>query len=224
MVLAVVLLAADVFFFKSEDCLQLNVFVPNNATGKLPVAVFLPGGNFRQGAASTLLYDSRYWVAATPFVMVTVNYRLGALGWLVQDGLPRNLGIQDQRLALQWVADNIGAFGGDAEQVTLMGQSAGGTSIGYHLLSNKSGGLFHRVVSESNPLGLPLKNPEDGRRFGDVFMKHLKCGRGDVACLRKAAVPDIVAAQDATNKHFSVTDPLLVRPFLLFLFCSCLRC
>jgi carboxylesterase type B len=192
------------------------VFVPNNATGPpLPVVVFLPGGNFRQGAASTLLYDSRYWVRATPFVMVTVNYRLGALGWLVQEDIPRNLGILDQRLALQWVADNAAVFGGDAGRITLMGQSAGATSIGYHLLSSRSVGLFQQVVSESNPLALPLKNPADGRRFGDVFMKHLNCPHGDTACLRNASVPAIVAAQDATNKHFTPLDPLLVSRFLL---------
>ncbi len=201
---------------QSEDCLQLNVFVPNNVTGPLPVVVFLPGGNFRQGAASTQLYDSRYWVRATPFVMVTVNYRLGALGWLVQDSVPRNLGIRDQRLALQWVADNAAVFGGDATRITLMGQSAGATSIGYHLLSNRSAGLFHQVVSESNPLSLPLKNPADGRRFGDVFMKHLNCARGDVSCLRNASVANIIAAQDATNKHFSPFDPLLVRYLVRF--------
>lgn len=139
--------------------------MPNNATTRLPVVVFLPGGNFRQGAASTLIYDARRWVRNTPHIMVTTNYRLGALGWLIQDDVPRNLGIKDQRLALQWVvssclfcfffgfsvlnfakqATNIAAFGGDPSQIVLMGQSAGATSIGYHMLSSKSAGFVFEI-------------------------------------------------------------------------------
>lgn len=200
--------------YQSEDCLQLNIYVPSAppppSSKGYPVAVFLPGGNFRQGAASTQIYDGRLWVNASSFILVTTNYRLGALGFLVQDNVPLNLGIKDQRVALQWIADNIASFGGDTSQITLFGQSAGATSIGYHLLSAKSEGLFTRVASQSNPFTLPLKNPRDGTRFGDVFMKHLSCPRGNLACLQNASVSSIVAAQDATNKHFSVLSPFLL--------------
>ena len=112
-------------------------------------------------------------------------------------------------MALEFISSNIEAFGGNPKQITLMGQSAGATSIGYHLLSPKSVGLFSQVVAESNPLTLPLKNPVDGAKFGSVFRRHLNCRDGK-DCLLNATISDIIAAQDKTNKHFFPLDPFLL--------------
>lgn len=158
-----------------------------------------------------MLYDAHEWVNRTSVIIVTVNYRLGALGFLYQSsGVDVNNGIEDQRVALRWVQQNIASFGGSAARITLMGQSAGATSIGYHLLSPRSTNLFSQVIAMSNPLSLPLKNPTDGKKFGDVFMKHLGCTPNDLKCLQHADVADIIKAQDETNKHFDILDPFLL--------------
>ena len=145
----------------SEDCLFLNVWTPQAAVqrGKrLPVMVFLHGGAFVYGAGSLPAYDGSYLAASGNVVVVTLNYRLGALGFLSvpELGLTGNYGILDQRLALRWVARNIGAFGGDPDKVTLFGQSAGAMSVGLHLFSIPDGRkLFRAAIMESNPLALP---------------------------------------------------------------------
>ena len=145
----------------SEDCLFLNVWTPQAAVqrGKrLPVMVFFHGGAFVYGAGSLPAYDGSYLAASGNVVVVTLNYRLGALGFLSvpELGLTGNYGILDQRLALRWVARNIRAFGGDPDKVTLFGQSAGAMSVGLHLFSIPDGRkLFRAAIMESNPLALP---------------------------------------------------------------------
>jgi len=102
-----------------------------------------------QGYSGGLLYDGQYIANTTGTVIVTVNYRLGAIGFLVygtgERALKGNYGLKDQRLALEWVRDNIAGFGGDPDQVTFWGQSAGAISGAVHMTSVQSGGLFHRV-------------------------------------------------------------------------------
>jgi carboxylesterase type B len=147
----------------SEDCLSLNVWTPRAAVerGKrkrLPVMVFIHGGAFVYGAGSLPLYDGAYLAASGDVVVVTLNYRLGALGFLAvpELGLTGNYGILDQREALRWVARNIRAFGGDPARVTIFGESAGAMSVGLHLFSiPKNRGRFRAAIMESNPLALP---------------------------------------------------------------------
>ncbi|XP_009458843.1 PREDICTED: cholinesterase-like, partial [Nipponia nippon] len=126
----------------SEDCLYLNVWVPvPRPSAAVPVLVWIYGGGFYSGAASLDVYDGRYLAAAEGVVVVSMNYRVGALGFLALPGHPEapgNVGLLDQRLALRWVRDNVGAFGGDAGAVTLFGESAGAASVGLHLLSTPS--------------------------------------------------------------------------------------
>lgn len=116
----------------SEDCLFLNVYRPGNISlsTKLPVMVFIPGGHFDMGTAGCRLYEGRYFAQKGQVVLVTINYRLGVLGFMVDTkrGIEGNYGFQDQRLALQWVQKNIANFGGDPNQVTLFGESAGASS------------------------------------------------------------------------------------------------
>ena len=120
--------------------------------------VFIHGGAFLFGAGSLPIYDGSYLAASGDVVVVTLNYRLGALGFLAvpELGLTGNYGILDQRLALRWVAENIAAFGGDPRKVTLFGQSAGAMSVGLHLFSiPENRGRFRAAIMESNPLALP---------------------------------------------------------------------
>jgi len=128
---------------QDENCLTLNVWTPHPAPKNAPVMVFLHGGAFVVGAGGDSMYDGKS-LAAHGVVVVTVNYRLGPLGFL--NG---NWGIQDQRAALQWVQRNIAAFGGNPADVTIFGESAGGRSVNALLVSPLSKGLFQKAIIES---------------------------------------------------------------------------
>uniref|UniRef100_A0A2S2QI72 Carboxylic ester hydrolase n=1 Tax=Sipha flava TaxID=143950 RepID=A0A2S2QI72_9HEMI len=141
----------------SEDCLYLNVYtptLPKIGVKNLPVMVWIPGGGFSSGHGGMRLYGPKY-LMDKDVVLVTINYRIGILGFLSveDDVLPGNYGLKDQVLALRWVQENIANFGGDNKQVTLFGESAGGVSVGLHLLSPLSKGLFHKAILQS---GSPL--------------------------------------------------------------------
>lgn len=136
---------------KSEDCLYLNVTTPRKADGPLPVMVWLHGGAFVNGAGD--IYTPRALVSRG-IIVVTINYRLGTLGFLADHGLSDSLGnygLLDQQAALRWVRDNIGAFGGDPGQVTIAGQSAGAMSVCDHLVAPGSKGLFRAAIIQSGP-------------------------------------------------------------------------
>ena len=145
----------------AEDCLFLNIWTPRAAVERkqrLPVLVFFHGGYFVYGAGSLPIYDGSYLAASGNVVVVTLNYRLGALGFLAvpELGLTGNYGMMDQRRALQWVAENIGAFGGDPRKVTISGESAGAMAVGLHLFSIPANrDLFRAAIIESNPLAIP---------------------------------------------------------------------
>ncbi|KAL4878302.1 Carboxylesterase family-domain-containing protein [Aspergillus karnatakaensis] len=144
----------------SEDCLYLNVFTPvlpeRAGTVRKPVAVYFYGGAFTSGSASRIEYDGGNFASRNDVVVVTVNYRLGALGWLATGDLTTgSYGIRDQILALQWVNRNIAAFGGDPAHVTIFGQSAGGQSVIALLSSTSARGLFSAALVQSAPVDLP---------------------------------------------------------------------
>jgi len=145
----------------SEDCLFLNIWTPRDAVERaqrLPVMVFFHGGYFVYGAGSLPIYDGSYLAASGNVVVVTLNYRLGALGFLAvpELGITGNYGVLDQRQALRWVAENIAAFGGDPRKVTIFGESAGAMSVGLHLFSIPANrDLFRTAIMESNPLAIP---------------------------------------------------------------------
>ena len=142
----------------SEDCLYLNVVAPPpdeiDAARPLPVVVYFHAGEFSYGGASDAESD---WPWADDIILVTPNSRLGILGYLgsadlrdrTDDGATGSYGIQDQRESLRWVAANIGSFGGNASDVAIMGESSGGSSVGVHLTSEASWGLFTKVLAES---------------------------------------------------------------------------
>ncbi|MFF8828902.1 carboxylesterase/lipase family protein [Streptomyces sp. NPDC015131] len=146
-----------------EDCLNLNVWTPSPGPGaRLPVVVWLYGGAFTNGSASPSAYDGGAF-ARDGVVFVSPNYRLGADGFLHLDGVPDNRGLLDQIAALEWVRDNIEAFGGDPGRVTLAGESAGAISIGVLLSDPRARGLFHRAVLQSGAAHHVLRPETAGR-------------------------------------------------------------
>lgn len=139
-----------------EDCLSLNIWTPSTEGDSRPVMVWIHGGAFVTGSGSSLMYDGSNLAKRGDVVVVTINYRLGALGFLnlneVTGGrIPStgNEGLLDQAFALAWVKDNIGEFGGDANNVTIFGESAGGMSVGSLLALNEAKGLFHKAIPQS---------------------------------------------------------------------------
>ncbi|CAN7985028.1 unnamed protein product [Ixodes hexagonus] len=137
----------------TEDCLFLNVWTPQNAQGR-NVLVWIHGGGFAFDSAFSDHYSGLLLSAQTGYVVVSMNYRLGILGFLNADSpdAPGNQGLLDQNLALKWVRDNIEAFGGDPSKVTIVGESAGSMSVNCHLLSPMSKGLFRRAVMMSGTM------------------------------------------------------------------------
>ncbi|XP_013141552.1 PREDICTED: esterase B1-like [Papilio polytes] len=145
----------DIFLQKlshgSEDCLYVNVFSPNITPAKpLPVMVWFHGGGFTSGSGTDEMYGPDFLIRHD-VILVTLNYRLEVLGFLCLDteDVPGNAGMKDQVAALRWVRKNIGNFGGDPNNVTIFGESAGGASVLFHLLSPMSKGLFKRAIPQS---------------------------------------------------------------------------
>ncbi|MGW3107801.1 carboxylesterase/lipase family protein [Streptomyces sp. NPDC001100] len=203
-----------------EDCLHLNVTTPDGAgpARPRPVIVWLHGGGLTTGAGSS--YDAHRMATRGDVVVVTVNYRLGALGYLAHTGLPGSgtFGLADQQAALRWVRAEIGAFGGDAQNVTLAGESAGGHSVCAQLASPAAAGLFDRAVIESGPCAGSPDRPfapssvplSTARATGADLAAKVGCGsaRDVLACLRRVPVPRLLAAQD-TDQHPAHGTPLL---------------
>ncbi|XP_050676037.1 bile salt-activated lipase-like [Leptidea sinapis] len=133
-----------------EDCLMANVYVPAMTSRPLPVMVFIHGGAFLFGSGGKFLYGPEFFMRKE-VILVTFNYRLGALGFtcLGIKEAPGNAGLKDQRAALRWVKKNIAAFGGDPDNITLFGESAGATSTAILNISNSTEGLFNRVIIQS---------------------------------------------------------------------------
>jgi len=177
-----------------EDCLTLNVFRPFGVDGPLPVMVFIHGGGFVAGTANDPLFDGAR-LAQAGLILVTVNYRLGALGWLshpaLSDGGSGNFGLMDQITALRWVHDNIAAFGGDANNVTLFGNGAGATSIALLMLCSQSRDLFQKAILQSIPGRARLPSPQEAEAIGRQFVAAL----GQEADLRAVAPSRLLAAE-----------------------------
>ncbi|WP_132091310.1 carboxylesterase family protein [Caulobacter sp. BK020] len=157
---------------QSEDCLYLNIWAPAApSSAKRPVMVWIHGGGFFGGSGSQALYDGTR-LARRDVIVVTLNYRLGVLGFFSHpdltaespDHVSGNQGILDQIAALRWIHDNIAAVGGDPDRVTIMGESAGGESVAILVASPLAKGLFQRAISESGNYGLPL-DPAEARQF-----------------------------------------------------------
>ena len=134
---------------EGDECLNLNVWTPQpGGSERLPVLVWIHGGAYRNGSGAISLYDGSGF-ARDGAVCVTLNYRLGTDGFLVLDDAPANRGLLDLVAALEWIRENIAAFGGDPEQVTIFGQSAGAMAVTTLLAMPAAQGLFKRVIAQS---------------------------------------------------------------------------
>ncbi len=153
----------------SEDCLYLNVWTPSSA-GRRPVVVWIYGGGFEIGSASPPMTDAAAFSRRADVVVVAANYRVGALGFLCAPGVA-NLGLQDQLAVLQWVRQSIGAFGGDEENVTVMGESAGAFCIGALLSVRGASRLFHRAILQSGSTGRIFTADTASSIAADLFSK-----------------------------------------------------
>jgi para-nitrobenzyl esterase len=180
-----------------ENCLSLNVWAPDPAPSKpVPVMVWIFGGAFVFGSGGAAPYNGNNLVPKGEVVVVSMNYRVGALGFLAHDALAAeasshsagNYGLLDQQAALQWVQTNIGAFGGDKTNVTLFGESAGGKSVCLQMLSPGSKGLFNRTIVESGLCLSPGFTLDVAEAEGDRFAQAMGCGAQDsgsvLSCLR----------------------------------------
>lgn len=197
----------------NEDCLYLNVTTPREVRGRrLPVMVWIHGGDFAFGAASIL--DAAPLAATGDVVVVTINYRLGVFGFLAHpalDGgaapnLSGNFGLEDQQAALRWVRRNVSAFGGDPGNVTVFGESAGGHSVCAQLTSPGAAGLFHRAIAQSYPCAMPPDEPgtpssgdrprQTAEQQGAAVAARLGCDDPATAatCLRAKPVSEVMAA------------------------------
>jgi para-nitrobenzyl esterase len=184
---------------QSEDCLYLNVSTPTlRRDARRPVLVWIHGGGFTQDGA--LNYDGTK-LAAKGIVVVTVNYRLGALGFLAHRALAArpggpsgNYGLMDQQAALRWVKHEISRFGGDPHNVTIAGQSAGGVSVLAHLVSSRSRGLFDRAIVQSGAFALDQVPLAQAETFGAAYADQLGCRVHTATCLRHLPAGTLVAA------------------------------
>ena len=185
---------------QDEDCLYLNIWTPGLDEAHRPVLFWIHGGGFATGSGSQPAYKGSRLAARGNVVVVTINYRLGSLGFLnlneVTDGrIPAtgNEGLMDQIVALEWVRDNIIAFGGDPGNVTIFGESAGGMSVGCLLATPQAQGLFHKAIPQSGAANTAL--PLDGAvQVAEQFLDILGLNSSDVDGLRSLSVERLLAA------------------------------
>ena len=190
----------------SEDCLYLNVWAPKThpRIRKSAVMVWIYGGGFYSGTTTLNVYDGKVLAATNNIIVVSIGYRVGALGFLSlgHPSAPGNAGLFDQLMGLEWVQQNIRHFGGDPNNVTLFGESAGSTSVSLHLLSPLSRSKFQRAIMQSGSANMPWAtvSMEEGRRRSLELAEILNCSRSEymenvAECLRHIAPQVLVENQ-----------------------------
>lgn len=209
-----------------EDCLVANVHTPDPMPEGAPVMVWIHGGGFTMGQGTQTDGGTRgdRLAAGQGVVVVSFNYRLGALGFLAHPALVAegegagNWGFLDQVALLQWVQENAAAFGGDPGNVTIFGESAGGASVCLHMIAPRSAGLFRRGISQSGLCDVEPPPIDEAEAAGEALGERLGCepGPGAAACLRAASAADLVAAGlagDATGLGLSDNPALSPHPY-----------
>ncbi|ETN62847.1 alpha-esterase [Anopheles darlingi] len=206
----------------TEDCLYLNVYT-TNAPGNVgvplkPTMLFIHGGGYYTGSGNTDFYGPEV-LLQHDVILVTVNYRLGPLGFMALPaaGVYGNQGLKDQQLALKWVHDNIARFGGDPENVTLMGESAGSGSVSWHYLSPKSRQFFHKAICQSGsvfcPWGVQYQPEQKARRLAALLGYTGEDDAGVLETLQNASAEDLVMNASRAFDETDVTTYLL-SPFI----------
>ena len=217
---------------QSEDCLNLNVVRPAGITAdvSLPVLFWMYGGGWRQGSSADPMWNLSYVVQTSvennqPVIAVSINYRLSFLGFPCSNETlaagVTNLGLKDQRIAMEWIQENIGAFGGDPKKVTVWGESAGSYSASFHLVAYGGKGgrdLFRSAILVSGFESTPLASPSRSQPGYDAIVKATNCSSADdtLACLRTAPLDAIYSAEDTTGVSWSpVVDGDFLRTYPL---------
>ncbi len=202
-----------------EDCLALNVWTPALGDGRArPVLFWCHGGGFVSGSGSGELYSGEHLARRGNVVVVTFNHRLGALGFLplcdVDSAAPNavNVGMLDIVLALEWVRDNIAAFGGDPGCVTLFGESGGGRKVSALLAMPVARGLYHRAINQSGP-GVVMHDRGSARRLAERLLEHLGIARDPLRELQTLPVGDILNAQAELMRKFGREADGLAQTF-----------
>lgn len=213
----------------SEDCLYLNVYTPRLPhfgaplsidSHRYPVMIWFHGGGWVTGAGHSEFYGPKF-LLDHDLVLVTVNFRLGPLGFLSTEDLecPGNFGLKDQQQAMRWVQENIVSFGGDPNRVTLFGESAGGASAHYHMVSPLSKGLFHRAISQSGNFYNPwtLTPPRSARKKAMIMGRNLGCNTENSAelikCLRTKTDTEIIGT-DRLFQHYGYCPMIPFKPVI----------
>ncbi|TNY21937.1 crystal protein [Rhodotorula diobovata] len=205
----------------AEDCLYMNVYVPGFARQgqRLPVMVWIHGGSFHQGDPSNLDEGIRSFVIHQHVVVVTLQYRLGLLGWLGAVNLPGNQGLTDVIQALKFIQSDLRSYGADPTRVTLAGQSSGAEIIKTLLVTNAADSLFHRAIIQSAPLDYPDQSFYTMRNISDKAVIDLGCVRRGFRCLREKSVQDLLDEQTTIlnlaldGTWSSLTDFAFAEPF-----------
>jgi para-nitrobenzyl esterase len=192
----------------SEDCLFLNVFTPGVGNARRPVMFWIHGGGWREFSGTAPGFDGTQLARAQDIVVVTVNHRLNAFGYLRLEGSHErfadsgNAGLLDLVMALTWVRDNAVAFGGDPGNVTIFGESGGASKIAAMLSMRAAHGLFHKAILQSSAGGMRLASPEEAARQSARLAKALDVARLDGDALQRVSMPALLAALETTTGAF----------------------
>jgi para-nitrobenzyl esterase len=199
-----------------EDCLTLNVFTPGTDGARRPVLVWIHGGGFMVGSGSTVVYEGQNLAERGDVVVVTINYRLGALGFChlgtVLGGEMAectNLGLRDQIAALEWVRDHIDRFGGARDNVTVFGQSAGGMSVGALLGAPRARKLFHRAICQSGAADHVMEH-EEAERIASALLARLGGPPPSLAALGRMPIQTLLEAQSSVLADLGDFNSLMV--------------
>nr|XP_002741757.1 PREDICTED: cholinesterase-like [Saccoglossus kowalevskii] len=203
----------------NEDCLFLNIWSPYPRRSDAAIMVWFHGGSFNWGSSGVKEYNGQVLAVTQNVIVITVNYRLGPLGFLSlgNSEVPGNVGLMDQAMALRWVKENIANFGGDPELVTIFGSSAGGASVGYHLFSPISRVLFRRAILESGTPNSPALRPIDDETntvntkkliesLGCMYDERDLAHPDTIECLRNKPAEDVTSNVFAGKNHNIVID------------------
>ena len=201
---------------QAEDCLRVNVWTPGVDAARRPVMVFIHGGGYYGGGTHDASYDGARFAERGDVVLVTIQYRLGALGWLDLESLggaayrqSKNAGLLDQRLALAWVRDNVARFGGDSGNVTIFGESAGSSSVTTLLLLPEARGLFHKVIAQSCTFEYRSSTPR-ARQTAREFLA--RAGVSDLEGLVALSADAVREATDALTREAELGSDWLFGP------------
>lgn len=194
---------------RNEDCLFMNIWTPAPDSKKRPVMVWIHGGGFVVGSGSSELYNGANLARNGDVVVVTFNYRLGALGFLYfenKPGFDNNLGIRDQIAALRWVRENIASFGGDPDQITIFGESAGGTSVETLLACNEANGLFKGAIAQSGPAAI-IWQPTVASALTKKYFAFLGISPDSLQLLKTLPIDTLKYAEERLMKYMIEETP-----------------